>query len=795
MVKMLKDLIEDDIILITPNSIKINILKEISNFDKLLNIKYMTLKELINSFTFTYDERSIYYLIKNYNMNYDVALMYLNNIKYVNNKDYKNDKINYLVKLKEELNNNNLLNYDKNINEFVKNKKIKIYGYDYISKFDLKVINEIKKITDVQIIEKQTENYNHNINEFNNIDDEVYFISEKIIDLINNGIDINNIKLCNVTSEYENSINRIFNMLNLKINLNCNKSIKSSIITKEFIKLLKNNEIDNVLNFITNKYDMTNQSNNYIVHEIIKILNKYSFVKEKDILIYILECELSNINTKKTKYKNAINVININDNIVSSDDYVFLLGFNMGNIPIIHKDEDYLSDKEKDILDIEKSYERNNIEKNNVINFIKSTKNLTITYKLKTSFDSYMPSHIISNLNYNVIKNTKKNYNYSKIYNDIELSKKLDTLIKYGNEEDDLRVLYSNKTNNNYLKYDNKFKGINKEKLISSLNNKLLLSYSSIDNYNRCAFKYYLNNILKITEFEESFAQNIGTIFHDVLSKAFKDDFNFDNEFDSLIKEKNFKVSEEFFMKKLKEELKFIINTINKQNSFNSLDEALYENKVYINKEGNIKLTFMGIIDKLLYKKENNKTYLVIIDYKTGFPSTNLNNTIYGIGMQLPVYLYLAKEELFKDAEVIGFYLQKILNNEIVRDSNKTYLKQKEDNLKLLGYSIDDPNLISKFDFTYTDSEVIKSLKFGKSGFYAYSKVISKENIDKLINIVKNNIDDGFNNIMNAKFDINPKRVGKNLVGCEFCNYKDICFMKEEDVIDLKEHKDLDFLN
>ena len=51
--------------------------------------------------------------------------------------------------------------------------------------------------------------------------------------------------------------------------------------------------------------------------------------------------------------------------------------------------------------------------------------------------------------------------------------------------------------------------------------------------------------------------------------------------------------------------------------------------------------------------------------------------------MQLPVYLYLAKEGLFKNAEVIGFYLQKILNNEIIRDPKKTYEQQKEENLKL----------------------------------------------------------------------------------------------------------------
>ena len=247
-------------------------------------------------------------------------------------------------------------------------------------------------------------------------------------------------------------------------------------------------------------------------------------------------------------------------------------------------------------------------------------------------------------------------------------------------------------------------------------------------------------------------------------------------------------------MKKLKEELRFIIDTINKQNSFNSLDKSLYENKVYINKEGNIKLTFMGIIDKLLYKEENNKTYLVIIDYKTGFPHTNLNNTIYGIDMQLPVYLYLAKEGLFKNAEVIGFYLQKILNNEIIRDPKKTYEQQKEDNLKLLGYTIDEPELASKFDFSYTDSEVVKSLKFGQNGFYAYSKVLSEEKINKLIEIVKDNIDNAFDNILDAKFNINPKRVGKDNIGCSFCKYSDICFMKEEDVVLLDEHNNLDFL-
>lgn len=783
--------IQDNIVLVIPNTIKKQVLLKLNEFENIFNIKIMSLEELINSITFKYSEESIYYLIKKYDMNYDVALMYLNNIKYVNDINVSSNKIEKLKNIKNELDENNLLIYDKNIFGLLKEKEVVIYGYDYIDNYSLKML---KKIDNYKIIKKEYSNFNHDVYEFNNIEDELYFVLTNIIDLIKKGVNINNIKLCNVTSEYENDLKRMFNIFNIPINLKNNKSIKSSLIFKDFIKILKNNEIEESIDFIINKYDISVSNNKYIVDQIIKILNTYNFVKEKDILINILINEFKKIYIKNDEYENAVNIVDLKDNEFNDNDFVFLLGFNMGNIPIIYKDEDYLSDNEKDLLGLEMSYKKNSIEKKVVINNIKSIKNLFITYKNKTNFMEYMPSLLIDELNLNVIKNIDKKYNYSLKYNDLLLYKKIDDLIKYGTKDSVIDILYANKEKDNYLKYDNKFKGIDKLKFNNSLNGKLLLSYSSIDNYNRCAFRYYLNNILKITEFEETFAQNIGTIFHDILSKAFSDDFNFDKEFDEKMSQIIFTNKELFFMKKLKDELKFVIDTIKKQNKFNSLDKSLYENKVYINKDGNIKLTFMGIIDKLLYKEEDNKTYLVIIDYKTGVLHTNLNNTIYGIDMQLPVYLYLAKDGLFKNAEVIGFYLQKILNNEVVKDSKKTYISQKEESLKLNGYTVDKTDLISKFDFSYTDSEVIKSLKFGKTGFYAYSKILSEEKIDKLINIVKNNIDDAFSNVLSANFDINPKRIGKNNVGCAFCKYKDICFMKEEDVVELEEHTNLDFL-
>ena len=72
---------------------------------------------------------------------------------------------------------------------------------------------------------------------------------------------------------------------------------------------------------------MTILSNKYIVDELIKILNKYTFVKEKDILIYILKNELSKKHLKEIKKKNAVNIIDLKDSIISENDYIFFLYF------------------------------------------------------------------------------------------------------------------------------------------------------------------------------------------------------------------------------------------------------------------------------------------------------------------------------------------------------------------------------------------------------------------------------------------------------------------------------------
>ena len=81
-----------------------------------------------------------------------------------------------------------------------------------------------------------------------------------------------------------------------------------------------------------------------------------------------------------------------------------------------------------------------------------------------------------------------------------------------------------------------------------------------------------------------------------------------------------------------------------------------------------------------------------------------------------------------------------------------------------------------------------------QKGFSSYAKTVSEENIEKINNIVDKKINEVINNIETANFQINPKRIDNKLIGCNFCKFKDLCFRKEEDIVNLENTKFKDIL-
>jgi len=784
--------IKEDTLLIIPNNIKLNILDSFNNDSKLLNVKIMSLEEIKKHIYFDYDVEAKLYIMDNYNIKEDIASVILELLYVISDKDYFDERLILLKEIKNKLIENKLLIYDKMFLNYLRSKNVLVFGYSSINKFYLNMLKDIN----AKIIEDEISLVKRDVYLLNTLEDEVEFVFNKISQLIKEGIDINQIKLVNVDDKYFYTIKRFSKLFSIPVYIN-DSSIYSSFITKKYLNVLKDEKsFSKSLDVIQEEFDLSKERNNSIYNKLLEVSNKYNDLNYSFDNIYRLVVhDIKNINLTDKKLKNQIEICSLENNSFDNC-YVFLLGFNQGSIPVFYKDEDYLSDRIKvdNNLMIETTEEKNILSKSSVINSLNKIKNLFITCKEKSIDSEFMVSNLKDELDYNLIVGK---INYKKSFSDnnlgIKLTKYLDEFIKYGTINDDMSLLYSN-LNIDYLTYSNKFTGIDNEKLLKKLLPKLTLSYTHLDNYYHCAFKYYISHVLKLDKYEESFSAVIGNLFHYILSICFNNDFNYDIEFDKYVNGLVLTSKEKFFINKLKQELLLVIEQTKKLHFETGLTKLLLEHKITIDKSSVIPVYMMGIVDKIMYK-ESESTFLSIVDYKTGYADINLYNVIYGLGMQLPVYLYLVKKSnLFNNVKFTGFYLQKILSSEVGFSVSKSYKEQKLNNLKLEGYSTNDESRLEVFIPDYNDSKFVKSMKTTSKGFSTYAKIISDTEIDNLIDVVDKNINDARDNILRGDFSINPKQIGVERVGCNYCKYKDICYRTNNDFVKLKESKSLSFL-
>lgn len=725
-------------IIIASNNIKKNILKH----KALTNIKIMTKKEFITNYFGSYKNEALYFLMKHYTLNYDVALKYL---KYIY-MDLPLIKPYYKALTKEKL-----LVY----NPYFKENLSTITSYETLDKYMLKELNKFN----LKIISDKNGNFKPKVFEFETQTEELTFVACDIIKKLNT-VDINDIYIVGMNEEYKSELIRIFNLFKIPFNIDKQDYLYSSNIIQTFLKNL------NQTKDITKSLEILKSSD--LKNKLIDILNDLNFPNNIDTIHFnIIKETLKSITLPKKEVKNAVQ---IKDDITENNKHYYLIGLNQGIIPKMHKDDDIISDKEKAILGILTSNEKNKIEKDKLIHIIKTFPNLTLSYKLKDTFNTYYPSPIIDELNLEIKKITINDLNFSNQYNKLKLATLLDNYFNYNEINENMNILYNTYPDINYKTYNNKYKKINHQE------NKLTLSYTSLNNYALCPFKYYIKHILNLKPYEETFSILIGNLFHYCLSHLYEENFDLRKYYTEFLKEKEFSKKEEFYLKKLYDILSQNIEVIKWQDNQSSYKTHLTEKEIVINVSNNVKIK--GIIDKINVNEKD----ITIVDYKTGNVVASLDNINYGLNMQLPTYIYLINS--LNKYKINGFYLQTLLIKPTLDDKNDF-----KENLKLKGYTINDEEKIKNIDASYKNSEIIKAMKITSKGFSTFSKVLSEEDIDKIIEITKKNIDKFTDKILKGEFDINPKRIDYVAVSCPNCPFKDICFVTEEDILDLKNTK------
>ncbi len=759
------DELQDNCLIICPNNIKKQLIKEQMSKCPFKEIKYMSKKELTNEVYFTYDLNAILYINREYGYNYSLAEEILNNLKGIKKGT---EKLNKLYEIYLKLKENKLLKTNPYIREFLKNKKIYIFKYSHK---DLELINILETLTlDYQFLLENNTIYNHDVYKFNNINDEVRFMFSKIFELIESGVSLNQIYLYKLPSEYKLIINKYLEYHNLVLEGFNNLYLYDSKIYKKYIKHLETNTLDGA-------YEILRAEVNYdpfdVLSSIVDIIVKISNIKlVKEEQIKVLNFLSKNKKIKDFKYNECLKICDAKT-LINDNDYVFMFGFSQGIYPVTLKDIELYSDDEKEIMGKNSTTVLNEINKEELTDFIKTTKNLMISFKEKMDKTVYYPSVLISELNLTSIIPNISNKRYSEKLTKYEIGTYYDDEMKYGIKNKYLATF--SKEELKYGIFNNKFK----EFSLGGENEELKLSYTKINEYNNCPFKYYLKSVLNINDYEDSFNLNLGILFHEILEDSNDSEIDL-KDYDEFIKEKfSTPSNNHFFLKEIKQ----VFDVIAKNQSF--LENTLY-NKVLVEEKFSFnideKTIFEGKIDKVMIDASGGN--LIIVDYKTGKLKFNQRKVEYGIDLQLPVYTLIAKYK-YSDLSCDGIFIQNICQKDIDEDMNKNYLLEGIFNSDYQKLKRLDTELGTKQNDNGEDvneSSYIAGLSLKKDkNFKKTNLLLSKDEINQLIDATLKIIKENIKDIRDNKFAISPVYFTDRDNACLYCNFKDICFRKKED--------------
>lgn len=744
----------DNSIYIVPNSLKLKLLDILSTDSEIYNITFISLEELEKHYFFDIKEEALLYLLDKTNENIDVLRLMLKNLYKIDiTKDYIETKLNNLKSLYFDLKDNNYLIFDKGYKEYLLTKNIYIIGYSVLEPYQKEMLDSIN----ANYLDIASNLSINTIYKYHSMKDEIIGTALKIRELNSKGINYNKIFLAGIDSSYNYLLKTIFKMFDIPLYLKSTNKITSLISVKEYLR----------------DKDINRIKDTDIKSKIMKIESDLNYAKNSKYYDILLKEKLENTTLDSPELIESVKVLNESLDIpylISSDQYLFVLGFNQNHLPKIYKDEDYLSDNLKSKCNLSTSFIKNKLSKDNLIRVLGTIKNLTISYKLTSLTDEYAKSSLLNEFTLKEIDHLNYNYNYSKKFNNYRASSILDIYYKYHEKDKDFDFITTNIDTSKYTSFDHKFKGINRKGTPYSL------SYSSIDDLAKCPFKYYLKHILKLDNFDTNFNTKIGNIFHSVLKDSYNNNFSFDASLDKALKDNSLDKKETILFKRLEIELKEIVNYNKRVEKRSFLTDFYGEKKLEIPLSENV--TLKGFIDKILFKTFHDKTYYAVFDYKTGSATLNLDYLEEGLYLQLPLYIYLInKSNLFENPTFVGFFYQYLLRS----------YKDKEEwfkNLKLVGYTTDDKVILSYLDEDYETDSFVKGLSVKKDGeLSSRSKVLSDSEIEDIINSIDKALEKCLKTIDNNSFDIAPKIINNKNISCEFCAFKEVCFVSPSDYV------------
>lgn len=800
-------------LLIAPSSYHVPVMLQLNKEVGLLDVKYLSRENFISSNSFVLKEEALVIICKTLELPPTVVSEVIDYLPYVHN--HTKEGLELFARVEQVIIDKKLIQKGIPFEQLYLNRTIYIYGYPALDKLFLRYLDTLKDQFTIKIVPFETQTQSIPFKMFHSEYEEVEYLCNTISEKISKEFDVSRIKVHITSPSYHPIISTLFNRFNLSPYFSQTSNLASLNCTNRILKMINASDksieetLQDIYPVLQKTLAYTSEESNALFIQYIGVLNKYilfdGLLKDYTTLI---EYDLGMASVKNTKSVSSIFIGDLTAECIDEADIVYILGCNEGEIPRVTKNNKILDDSVLLSINAESSIEQTVLSKTEYISLIESN---TVEY-VSYSTHSLTSEKIISTLAAEMIEKdtfTEEDsktfiHHYSLSHDLITLGKMISDTKEYGVVTEDLGIYVNSVLSNTSYpkKFQQKTGDIEPALIPQILKDITSLSYSSINDYFKCNFKFLLKKVLRVPEtYGERLPAIIGNLYHKTLQRikevptdVEKKDAFFTEVLNDLIEEKEYDLSKKelFYLTHSFGQLRLVTDWVNEIHNKTDYSPLYHEKEYIIELNGEFITEFKGIVDMIMTLDND----FFIVDYKTGAASINISNLEFGLESQLVFYLYLVAQGEKDLTSPSGFFYSPVYSKLMNAEKGKTYNDLLLESWKLDGYVSEEK--LSKIDPEYAEGSFIKGVKTlkNKSSLRKGAKTLSTKQQNRLVQHIEKLLDQAVSDIESGKFDVNPKGSLAESQSCAYCEFKDICFKTESNFISKtsKDKNSLEFL-
>lgn len=198
-----------------------------------------------------------------------------------------------------------------------------------------------------------------------------------------------------------------------------------------------------------------------------------------------------------------------------------------------------------------------------------------------------------------------------------------------------------------------------------------------------------------------------------------------------------------------------------------------------------LRLSVRGSVDRVDRCEADGKSFIRVIDYKTGTKEFNINDLLYGLNLQMFIYLYAIREngvDRYGEITPAGVLYMPAVSPSVSADPDTPEAKIRAEVLKkyaMKGVILDDADVVEHMEHDGSGLFIPAKLKDGVVTANAGSLATLEEMgaIFRLIDILTTHMAES---LYEGDVDDLPLK-GKKYDGCAYCVYQAVCLHEEDD--------------